>query len=76
MMTYDRSRAAVRKHEVICARMTDLHSEQARPITILIAQMDALRTLNKEGALSKHMPTLEGWADLAPFRSTGHEYDK
>ena len=71
--------AAVRKHEIICAQMADLYAQQsaiARPIAILKRQMDALRALYMERGSSSSMPPLEGWADLAPFTSTGHEYDK
>ena len=71
--------AAVRKHELICARMADLYAQQsaiARTIAILKRQMDALRALYNERVKSSNMPPLAGWADLAPFVSTGHEFDK
>ena len=67
------------KHELTCARMTDLYDQQsdiACPITILKRQMDALRALYTERGKSSNMPPLAGWADLAPFVSTGHEFDK
>ena len=71
--------AAVRKHELTCARMTDLYEQQSaitRPIAILKRQMDALRALYTERGKSSNMPPLAGWADLPPFLSTGHEFDK
>ena len=67
-----------RKHEIICARMTDLYSQHSTivcPITILKRQMDDLRSLSTERGHSSHMPSREGWSDLVPFRSTGQEYD-
>ena len=71
--------AAVRKHELTCARMTDLYDQQSDivcPITILKRQMDALRALYVERGKLSNMPPLAGWVDLAPFISTGHEFDK
>ena len=53
---------AVRKHEIIFSRMTNLytqHSVITRPITILKRQMDTLRTLYVERDYSKHILSLE-----------------
>ena len=71
--------AAARKHEIICSQTAGLYAQQsalARPIAMLKRQVDAPRALYTERGSPSSMPPLEGWADLVPFTSTGHEYDK